>query len=633
MKFIDLFAGIGGFHFALSKLGMECVFASEMDSSARETYIKNHSINENIFNNDIRNISPEMIPDHDILCAGFPCQPFSQAGHKRGFDDVHDSERGNLFYYIADILEQKRPRAFILENVRHLLKHDDGKTFATIKKILEDLDYTIYYQIIKASDFGRPQHRPRIYIVGFNNQLVNTLFSYKFPQPIGCSMTMSDIFEGQCSRDIGLTLRVGGRGSPIDDRRNWDGYIVDGKETRLGPKEGRRMMGYPDDFYLPKSITQAMKQLGNSVCVDVVYHVAQSIQQYLTQFTKETEVIMAKKQTLNKGEWSELYAFLKAIRNPNIFFGDIKLQQLNPNEYITVFQMRHNDSDRIYLITGNQLCIKSPNEPDMFFTIDEILNDENIKDIFDSIQSSTEKTFEFINPQLLDSLSITDFKGRSISKPDVNVGFTYQNFRCNDDPLGIKSFIGSAPTLLNAGTTTNFIFSVNGFDGTIDEVNDIQTSKKIKERLEYIQSKGGKLKFDRCQNSIFEQNLSIVDGDMLSIISDILLAYYSGEGAKLSDLVTDTTKIIKVKRFLNTILLGMFPGTLWDGKKTANGMIVVDKVGELYIYHVIKEDILNDYLFNNTKLDTASSSRHEFGLLYEENGKMYFKLNLQIRNC
>lgn len=164
MKFIDLFAGIGGFHLALSRLGMTCNFASEIDPFAREVYLKNHKIDINIFNKDIRSISPESIP---------------------------------------------------------------------------------------------------------------------------LKLTMSDIWEGHCSRQIGYTLRVGGRGSPINDRRNWDGYIVDNKEVRLSPKQGKRMMGYPDDFELSSSPTQAMKQLGNSVCVDVVYHIAKNMKAYIDRYTKK----------------------------------------------------------------------------------------------------------------------------------------------------------------------------------------------------------------------------------------------------------------------------------------------------------------------------------------------------------
>ena len=136
-KFIDLFAGIGGFHLAMSNLGAECVFASEKDKYARETYKANFDTEKFEFNDDIRKVSPDQVSEHDILCAGFPCQPFSQAGLKKGFQDGHDSERGNLFFCILDILEAKRPKAFILENVRHLVKHDNGNTFRTIQDLLK----------------------------------------------------------------------------------------------------------------------------------------------------------------------------------------------------------------------------------------------------------------------------------------------------------------------------------------------------------------------------------------------------------------------------------------------------------------------------------------------------------------
>ncbi len=141
--FIDLFAGIGGFHLAMHRLGGECVFASEIDKEARKTYEYNYkSISpalfaNGLFNDDIRQVTPHDIPDFDVLCAGFPCQPFSQAGYKRGFNDNHHSERGNLFFNIVDIIEAKQPKAFFLENVRGLVNHDSGRTFKIIREILE----------------------------------------------------------------------------------------------------------------------------------------------------------------------------------------------------------------------------------------------------------------------------------------------------------------------------------------------------------------------------------------------------------------------------------------------------------------------------------------------------------------
>jgi DNA (cytosine-5)-methyltransferase 1 len=275
VRFVDLFAGIGGFHLALHDIGATCVFAAEWDKEARKTYEHNFKgispvlFSKNNFVGDITKIDPREIPDFDILCAGFPCQPFSQAGFKKGFDEA----RGTLFFNIANILKYKQPQAFFLENVRHLLKHDGGKTFAIIEKILLDLGYSFYYKIIKSSDFGLPQHRPRLFMVGFKDQSIK----FSFPDPVPLSKTMSDILGGKCPKKVGFTLRVGGKGSHIHDRRNWDSYLVDGDVMRIGVKEGKAMQGFPEEFEFPVSPTQAMKQLGNSVAVPAIKAVSEEI--------------------------------------------------------------------------------------------------------------------------------------------------------------------------------------------------------------------------------------------------------------------------------------------------------------------------------------------------------------------
>jgi DNA (cytosine-5)-methyltransferase 1 len=278
LKFIDLFAGIGGFHLALKSQGMECVFTSEINDYSRKTYAANF----------------KKIPDFDILCGGFPCQPFSQAGHKKGFKDNKD---GNLFFSIEEILKIKKPRVFFLENVRHLKNHDEGKTFKKIYKTLQDLNYTFDYKVIKASDFGLPQHRPRIYMVGFYKPLLKDMYqelSFTFPREIPLKKTVSDIFGGFASTDIsgkkerkiGFTLRVGGGKSPIDDRRNWDGYIIDKKVVRINSRQGLEMMGFPKSFKMPVSENQAMKQLGNSVAVNVVKAIGAEIVSHLKNYSK-----------------------------------------------------------------------------------------------------------------------------------------------------------------------------------------------------------------------------------------------------------------------------------------------------------------------------------------------------------
>lgn len=285
LKFIDLFAGIGGFHLALHSLEAECVFAAEINPYARKTYIHNHSkispelFKQNNFAGDIKSVEPSQIPDFDILCGGFPCQPFSQAGYKRGFHESKEN-RGNLFFDIVNIIEAKKPNAFFLENVRHIKNHDDGKTFATVQKTLESLGYSFLYKMVKASDHGLPQHRPRIFMVGFRGETTQES-TFKFPDAEPLEMSMSDIFGKPCNKAVGYTLRVGGRGSGLMDRRNWDTYNVGGEVVRLSSKEGIKMMGFPSDFQFPVSETQAMKQLGNSVAVPAVRATAEKAIEYL----------------------------------------------------------------------------------------------------------------------------------------------------------------------------------------------------------------------------------------------------------------------------------------------------------------------------------------------------------------
>jgi DNA (cytosine-5)-methyltransferase 1 len=276
VTFIDLFAGIGGFHLALHNVGAECVFASEWDDSARRTYETNfRKISSNLFKNgnfagDITKVDKKSIPDFDILCAGFPCQPFSQAGFKKGFSDI----RGTLFFDIAEIIRIKKPKAFFLENVRGLYSHDEGRTFETIKETLtEELGYSFHHAIVKASDHGLPQHRPRLFMVGFKNNDSE----FEFPKKRKLKYTMSDVMKGEVDREIGYTLRVGGKRSPIDDRRNWDGYIVNGKVRRLTPSEGKKMQGFPASFKFPVSDSEALKQLGNSVAVPAIQDYASAI--------------------------------------------------------------------------------------------------------------------------------------------------------------------------------------------------------------------------------------------------------------------------------------------------------------------------------------------------------------------
>lgn len=281
-NFIDLFAGIGWFHLAFHNVWGNCVFASEWDKHARNTYETNFmSISPDLFESenfvgDITKVNASAIPDFDILCWGFPCQPFSQAWHKKGFSET----RWTLFFDIVRIIQEKTPKAFFIENVRWLLTHDNWRTFAIIKDTIEnELWYSFHYKIVKASDFGLPQNRPRLFMVGFRDPDVE----FHFPDPVPLKMTMSDIWWWECSKKIGFTLRVWWKWSDINDRRNWDAYLVDGNIRRITPIEWKKMQGFPDSFHFPVSKWEAMKQLWNSVAVPAIQAVAESIISSLTK--------------------------------------------------------------------------------------------------------------------------------------------------------------------------------------------------------------------------------------------------------------------------------------------------------------------------------------------------------------
>jgi len=498
LLFIDLFAGIGGFHTALHQLGCECVFASEIDESARVTYSNNYYKNSpqlfdnGFFNDDIRKISASEIPDFDILCAGFPCQPFSQAGHKKGFSDGGDSERGNLFFNIVDILEAKKPKAFFLENVRGIVNHDQGRTFKIIKEILEDeLGYSFYFKVVKATDYGLPQHRPRVFMIGFRDE--GSLKSFEFPKNIPLKFNMSDVFDGNCSREIGFTLRVGGAGSNINDRRNWDSYLVDDKVVRIQPQHALKIQGFSSDFQLPNSRREAMKQLGNSVAVDAVKACASELIRHLYTIDNHDEQKVAVKYARNKGEWSELYTFLKLIIDKKLDFCD---EELNPiSEVLKVHKVSTLNIGEEVLLDENDIKIKNKNN---IKSLDKnIVTNEKLSEIKNKIIQG-KSTFEIEQAlKIFEDLGIQITKGTSNQKSDILLDVSYKENLIKNEGFGIKSYFGATPTLLNSsGSNTNFVYELKNFKKEyLDEINDIETSKKIADRIEKIYSKGCELCF------------------------------------------------------------------------------------------------------------------------------------------
>lgn len=299
--FIDLFAGIGGIRIPFDEIGGKCVFTSEWDKFSQKTYSANFG---EMPHGDITQIDPKDIPSFDLLLAGFPCQPFSNAGLKKGFGDT----RGTLFFNIVKIIEHHKPKAVFLENVKGLLSHDKGNTFATIKKVLEeDLGYRVTYKVHNAKDYGVPQNRQRIYIVALKDD-----YDFDFAEAPNIPVKVGDILEKKVDDKYTISdkLWAGALRRKKEHKAKGNGfgyslfnaespytstisarYYKDGSEVlieqkgknprKLTPREAARLQGFPESFVIPVSDVQAYKQFGNAVAVPAIRSVAVQLAPYL----------------------------------------------------------------------------------------------------------------------------------------------------------------------------------------------------------------------------------------------------------------------------------------------------------------------------------------------------------------
>ena len=329
-KIIDLFAGIGGIRLGFEKYGGEGVFSSEWDKYAQITYQTNF---DEIPYGDITEIQANEVPSFDILLGGFPCQPFSQAGLKRGFADT----RGTLFFDVARIIKHHKPSVVFLENVKRFKTHDGGNTFNVVKTTLEDMGYEVHAKILNAKHFGVPQNRERIYIIAFLGKT-----NFQFPEGAKVKTRLGDILEenvddkytlsdklwaGHQRRKKAHAKKGYGFGyclfdhdseytSTISARYYKDGSEIlieqKGKNPRkLTPREAARLQGYPDSFVIPVSDTQAYKQFGNSVAVPVIKALAKRI-------TKEL-------RTMKRNKTSKCSIDLKKIMEENVLAAEKSL--------------------------------------------------------------------------------------------------------------------------------------------------------------------------------------------------------------------------------------------------------------------------------------------------------------------
>lgn len=323
--FIDLFAGIGGMRLAFESAGGRCVYSNEWNKYSQQTYYANFGVQPD---GDITKVQAESIPDHDILVAGFPCQPFSIAGVSKknslgratGFED---KTQGTLFFDVCRILKAKRPKAFMLENVKNLCSHDKGRTFQIIQESLRELNYKVFFQVIDGKGYV-PQHRERIVIVGFDKERYGEDVGFSFDlHPLKKQPVVRDILEKEVSEKYTLSdklwiylqnyaakHREAGNGfgygiAPLDGvtRTISARYYKDGSEIlieqrgknprRLTPRECARLQGFPDSFKIPVSDTQAYRQFGNSVVVPLMSDVAKLIVAKLEQLDTDPQIKIA----------------------------------------------------------------------------------------------------------------------------------------------------------------------------------------------------------------------------------------------------------------------------------------------------------------------------------------------------
>jgi DNA (cytosine-5)-methyltransferase 1 len=308
-RFIDLFAGIGGFHYALKSFGAECVLASEIDKKAAKQYYTNHGL---LPEGDITELQAENIPKYDILCAGFPCQAFSISGKQGGFGDP----RGSLFFELIRIIQDTKPKILFLENVKNINRHNGGETIKTIQKELENIGYTIFIETLNTSNFGLPQNRERTYFIAFNNSdFPNPQFT--FPK-MNLSSSLKKILEGNPKNakyiereDITYSDKIIDESKETSNRPLQIGkiskgrqgeriyhisghaitlsaagggigaktgiYLVNDKLRKLTGRECARIQGFPESYVLPKTELEAHKQFGNSVSVDVIQYILTEI--------------------------------------------------------------------------------------------------------------------------------------------------------------------------------------------------------------------------------------------------------------------------------------------------------------------------------------------------------------------
>lgn len=354
--------------------------------------------------------------------------------------------------------------------------------------------------------------------------------------------------------------------------------------------------------------------------------------------------------TQNKGEWSELYVFLKLLGDGILYAADSELNKKEELYYPLIEILRkENGQEKHYVKDGININITNENG-DFILSLPVVEFETKANQLLEFIKKS-DSTFSVpAIEEFMQIIKCSKVKADSIDKSDITlVLHDCKTYRNETFGFSIKSRLGGSSTLLNAGKPTNFVFEVFGDleDSQIQEINTINTKSKLRDRLAKISEFGCRLKFRHLENETFNANLQMIDSLFPLIVSEFLLQYYSGNGNLICELTPKVRKINpcnfntnlqhlyyehKMKNFLTDVALGMTPATAWNGDfQATGGYIIVREDGEVLCYHIYNHNEFQEYLFNNTRLETPSTSKYDFGTLYKENGSLFIKLNLQVR--
>ncbi len=657
---IDLFAGIGGIRLGFERAfgdDARTVFVSEIDKYARATYEANFP-NSPPIAGDITQIDADTVPAFDICLAGFPCQAFSIAGRRAGFDDdYYGTCRGTLFLDVVRICDRHKPKVIFCENVKGLVGHDGGRTFKVICAAFEQIGYKIFHAVLNSKDFGLAQNRERIYIVCFRKDIAPDRFDFPAPTderstirdileyaPIPAKYYLSDVYlatlrehrrrheaagngfgyEIKDLDGVASALVCGGMGRErnlITDEREHSltpttkikGAINLENVRKLTPREWARLQGFDDDFELTLSDTCHYKQFGNTVSINVVAAIAQEIRSVLDPMTG------------NKGEWSEFYTLLKILAD-----GGINAEVNGEQNRLPVLKVFREDVADVHLEfrRGKKF-------------VDRYQNGKRIRRFKASeFATMAEKVLDGIKrgkgafaidgaEEFIGTLGLTRLRSPADKKADIELE-VHDRFTNSAAKrfYSIKSKLGSAPTLFNSSGATNFRFN-------LPDVDDALANKLNGEHLspKEIAREVGRLEFVSVVDKTFAVNLRKIETHMDKILGEAVKLYYRDSICGCTKLAKKLGELdplqngdadfyfINIKKFLCAVALGLKPATLWNGEYEANGgYIVVQKNGELAAYPLRDLDEFKTYLLNNTRLDTPKVSRHNFATIYTGGG-------------